>query len=82
MPMASQLDNEDGGRAFLKIHSQRLTTDTCAELRQRRDRANSDTQRLLVMAALKSPDTPWCQGMAKNLNHGRPHQRHYLIPLD
>ena len=37
LPMASLLDNEDGGRAFLKIHSQLMTTELYSELRQRRD---------------------------------------------
>lgn len=49
LPMASQLDNKDGGRAFLKIHSQLMTTETYSELRERRDKNNTDTQRLLAM---------------------------------
>jgi AcrR family transcriptional regulator len=51
LPMASQLDNEDGGRAFLKIHSQLMTAETFSELRGRRDGDDSETQRLLAMAA-------------------------------
>jgi AcrR family transcriptional regulator len=51
LPMASQLDNEDGGRAFLKIHSQLMTTELYSELRQRRDNENVDTRRFLAMAA-------------------------------
>jgi AcrR family transcriptional regulator len=51
LPMASQLDNPDGGRAFLKIHSQLMTTETYSELRQRRDKDNADTQRLFAMTA-------------------------------
>lgn len=51
LPMAVQLDNKDGGRAFLKIHSQLMTTETYSELRQRRDKNNTDTQRLFAMTA-------------------------------
>jgi hypothetical protein len=51
LPMASQLDNEDGGRAFLKIHSQLMTAEAFSELRRRRERDDSTTQRLLDMAA-------------------------------
>jgi AcrR family transcriptional regulator len=51
LPMASQLDNEDGGRAFLKIHSQLMTAETFSQLRQRRDQSDVNTQRLLNMAA-------------------------------
>ena len=51
LPMASQLDNEDGGRAFLKIHSQLMTTELYSELRQRRDAENIDTRRFLAMTA-------------------------------
>lgn len=51
LPMASQLDNEDGGRAFLKIHSQLMTTEVHRELRQRRDDGDTSTRRLVAMAA-------------------------------
>jgi len=51
LPMASQLDNEDGGRAFLKIHSQLMTTEVHRELRQRRDDSDTNTRRLVAMAA-------------------------------
>ena len=51
LPMASQLDNEDGGRAFLKIHSQLMTTEVHRELRQRRDDGDASTRRLVTMAA-------------------------------
>ena len=51
LPMASQLDNEDGGRAFLKIHSQLMTTEVHRELRQRRDDGDASTRRLVAMAA-------------------------------
>ena len=51
LPMASQLDNKDGGRAFLKIHSQLMTAEAYTDLRARRDRADLVTQRLLTMAA-------------------------------
>lgn len=50
LPMARQLDNRDGGRAFLKIHSQLMTTELYTGLRQRRDRNDEQTQRLLAMA--------------------------------
>ncbi len=49
LPMASQLDNEDGGRAFLKIHSQLMTTEAYRELRQRRDDSDPNTRRLVAM---------------------------------
>ena len=51
LPMARQLDNENGGRAFLKIHSQLMTTELYGPLRQRRDREDAQTGRLLAMAA-------------------------------
>ena len=50
LPMASQLDNKDGGRAFLKIHSQLMTTEAFTDLRGRRDQDDLVTQRLLAMA--------------------------------
>ena len=51
LPMASQLDNEDGGQAFLMIHSQLMTTQIYTDLRRRRDEASADTQRLFAMAS-------------------------------
>jgi AcrR family transcriptional regulator len=51
LPMAQQLDNKDGGRSFLKIHSQLLTTESYNDLRQRRDRRDEQTRRLLDMLA-------------------------------
>ena len=51
LPMASQLDNEDGGQAFLMIHSQLMTTQIYRDLRRRRDDANTDTRRLFAMAS-------------------------------
>ena len=51
LPMARQLDNENGGRAFLKIHSQLMTTELYSRLRQRRDQHDAHTRRLLPMAA-------------------------------
>ena len=49
LPMASQLDNEDGGQAFLKIHSQLMTTEAYRELRQQRDDSDPVTRRLVTM---------------------------------
>ena len=46
LPVASQLDNEDGGHAFLKIHSQLMTSENYRELRTRRDRDEPDILRL------------------------------------
>ena len=59
LPMASQLDNEDGGRAFLKIHSQLMTTEAFTDLRKRRDQNDLVTQRLLAMAGqfMKTEDS-------------------------
>ncbi len=51
LPMASQLDNKDGGRSFLKIHSQLMTTETYRDLRQKRDESDANTRRLVAMAA-------------------------------
>ena len=56
LPMAQQLDNEDGGQAFLKIHSQLMTTSRYLELRNRRDQADVQTQRLLALAAPFVPE--------------------------
>lgn len=55
LPMASQLDNDDGGRAFLKIHSQLMTTEVYRDLRQQRDDKDVNTQRFLAMAAAFIP---------------------------
>ena len=55
LPMASQLDNEDGGRAFLKIHSQLMTTETYRELRLHRDDNDPNTRRLVAMAVKFMP---------------------------
>lgn len=49
LPMASQLDNRDGGRSFLKIHSQLMATETYRDLRQRRDANDANTRRLVAM---------------------------------
>ena len=46
LPVASQLDNKDGGHAFLKIHSQLMTSESYRELRTRRDRDAPDILRL------------------------------------
>ena len=46
LPLASQLDNEDGGHAFLKIHSQLMTSASYRELRTHRDRDAPDVLRL------------------------------------
>lgn len=51
LPMASQLDNEDGGQAFLKIHSQLLSSEAYRGLRQHRDEDDENTRRLLQMTA-------------------------------
>jgi len=50
LPMASQLDNEDGGRAFLRIHSQLMSSNAYNDLRERRDRDHPDTIRFMRMA--------------------------------
>jgi AcrR family transcriptional regulator len=49
LPMATLLDDEDGGHEFLKIHSQLMTTGNYLELRRHRDRDAIDTQRLQQM---------------------------------
>lgn len=46
LPLASQLDDKDGGHAFLKIHSQLMNSEHYRELRARRDRGSVDLQRL------------------------------------
>ncbi len=46
LPMADQLDNVDGGHAFLKIHSQLMTSANYSELRARRDQTAPDVLRL------------------------------------
>ena len=46
LPVASQLDDSDGGHAFLKIHSQLMTSESYRELRASRDRDAPDLQRL------------------------------------
>ncbi|MEH6550044.1 MAG: helix-turn-helix domain-containing protein [Pseudomonadales bacterium] len=46
LPLASRLDKEDGGHAFLKIHSQLMTSESYRELRSRRDRDAPDIKRL------------------------------------
>jgi AcrR family transcriptional regulator len=46
LPMAAQLDNADGGHAFLKIHSQLMTSADYSELRARRDQSAPDVLRL------------------------------------
>ena len=51
LPMALQLDNADGGPAFLKIHSQLLSSETYSKLRARRDGNDIQTRRLMAMAA-------------------------------
>lgn len=51
LPFATALDNPDGGHAFIKIHSELMTTASFSELRQRRDQAAVDVQRFQAMMA-------------------------------
>ncbi len=51
LPMAAQLDNPDGGHAFLKIHSQLMTSADYSELRARRDQDAPDVLRLQKLMA-------------------------------
>lgn len=46
LPVASQLNDEDGGHSFLKIHSQLMTSESYRELRARRDQGEPDILRL------------------------------------
>ena len=49
LPVAAQLDDNDGGHAFLKIHSQLMTTMSYHKLRRHRDQDAEDIQRLQQM---------------------------------
>lgn len=49
-PMAAELDNADGGREFIKIHSELMTSERYRPLRQRRDEDLVDVQRMHRMA--------------------------------
>lgn len=55
-PMAAELDNPDGGREFIKIHSQLMSSEQFRELRQQRDQDLVDVQRMLAMATPFIPD--------------------------
>ena len=50
-PMADQLDNAEGGRQFMKIHSQLMTSEKFRDFRQQRDKDLVDVQRMQKMAA-------------------------------
>jgi len=49
-PMAAQLDNQDGGREFLKIHSELMNSERYRNFRQEREDLNK-VQRIHNMAA-------------------------------
>lgn len=49
-PLAAELDNPDGGREFIKIHSQLMSSEQFRDLRQQRDQDLVDVQRMLRMA--------------------------------
>jgi AcrR family transcriptional regulator len=49
LPMAAQLDDDDGGHAFIKIHSHLMTSDDYPDLRKRRDQDVNDVLRLECM---------------------------------
>lgn len=49
-PMAAELDNPDGGRAFIKIHSELMSSEQFRALRDQRDQDLMDVQRMLKMA--------------------------------
>lgn len=49
LPVAAQLDDADGGHAFLRIHSQLMTSERYRELRAHRDKDATDIQRLNIM---------------------------------
>lgn len=51
LPVAAQLDDKDGGHAFLKIHSQLMTTENYRELRKHRDSNAPDIQRFQILLA-------------------------------
>ena len=50
-PMADELANPDGGREFIQIHSQLMTSEQYRGFRQQRDRELVDVQRMQLMAA-------------------------------
>jgi len=49
-PLAAQLDNQDGGREFLKIHSELMNSERYRSFRQEREDLNN-IQRIHAMAA-------------------------------
>jgi AcrR family transcriptional regulator len=54
LPVAAQLDKADGGHAFLKIHSQLMTSESYRDFRQHRDQGDATIQRLLKLVAQRS----------------------------
>ena len=49
-PLAAQLTNQDGGREFLKIHSELMNSERYRQFRQEREDLNN-VQRIIAMAA-------------------------------
>ena len=49
-PMAAQLDNAEGGREFIKIHSELMSSEQFRDFRQQRDKDLVDVQRMQQMA--------------------------------
>ncbi|CAH0990190.1 hypothetical protein SIN8267_00282 [Sinobacterium norvegicum] len=49
-PMASLLDNNNGGSEFIKIHSELMSSEQFRQFRQARDKDHADVQRMQAMA--------------------------------
>jgi AcrR family transcriptional regulator len=54
VPVAQQMETRDGGKAFVKIHSQLMSSPDYSELRRHRDSEAADVQRMLVMISKKA----------------------------
>ncbi|MEP4146396.1 MAG: helix-turn-helix domain-containing protein [Halioglobus sp.] len=66
-PMAAQLDNSDGGSAFIKIHSELMSSEQFRGFRQQRDKDLADVQRMHHMARpfidMSDPDALRARGI-------------------
>ncbi len=66
-PMAAELDNEDGGSEFIKIHSELMSSEQFRNFRRERDRDLADVQRMQQMALpfinTDDPDTLQARGI-------------------
>ena len=64
IPVAEQMETRQGGKAFVKIHSQLMSSPDYSDIRRHRDSQALDVQRMLKMISAKS--TPVDSNVARS----------------